>query len=189
MKTGLFIGSVVGFVVCMFVGLFLLTARNGIVVNFMRQSLVEQNNRLEIEDGKHVIVITREPKAVPELSIDCKAIRLTDASGEEEIRFLRPNQEAIIKFTVKNEGGSANNIEVYWNILQSAKELKLIRPQDPIAKLGRSGRDLYEIKVIAGNMEGQNIVLEFYPGEKGLVPMNKYPVCRFEFVVRPSLKF
>ena len=148
MKTGLFVGSVVGFVVCLFAGLFLLTARNGIVVNFLRQSLVEQGNRLEIEDGKHVIVITREPKAAPELSIDCKAIRLTDASGEEGLPFLRPNQEAIIEFTVKNEGGSANNVKVSRDPRsQLPKGLELTHAQEPIAKLGRYGSQLKCIRL------------------------------------------
>ena len=172
-------GFALGFVA--FVVIFFLVVRNGIIVNRLRQALVEQNNRLEIEDGKHVIVITRETKAASELSIDCDAIRLTNLSGETDLPFLPPNQEAIIKFTVKNEGGSANNVRVYC---RSNRGLELTHTQDPITKLGRYGSQSYKIKVMARNMKAQKITLEFYPAEGPVRALkNKGPVCPFELRV------
>lgn len=180
---GIFIWGVVLYIA------FLVVGRNSVVVMIIRQSLIEQNNRLEIEDGKQNIIITREERPASELSIDCDAIRLTDLSGKVELEdnLIPPDQEAIIEFTVKNDGGRANNIEVYWDKSQFPKGLELTRIEDPIAKLGRSGSQLYKIKVIAKDMKAQDIVLRFYPGERisGSVPkqVNKVPICEFIFTV------
>ena len=174
-------------VVLGFIVVFLVVGPERIAVNLIRQSLAEKKNRLEIEDGAHVIVITREVQAPSELSIDCDAIRLTNLSGETDLSFLPPNQEAIINFTVKNEGGSANNVMVHWSKSQLPKGLELTRTQDPIAKLGRSGSQSYKIKVIARNMKAQNIVLDFYPGEVTSKPipvsMITSAVCKYDLVI------
>ena len=187
MKFVYFVGGIVfSIVVCAII--FGFVVQDGIILDFTRQALIEQDNRLEIEDGKHVIIITRREREAPELSIDCDKIHLTDLSGETVLPFLRPNQKAIIKFTVNNDGGTANNVEVYWGSLQVPKGLELTRTQ-PIGKLERHGVKPYEIEVIARNMGAQKIVLEFYPiGKMGLVlaSMNEGPVCQFEFVVAPE---
>ncbi len=164
--------------IVVFIIIFRIVVQDGIVLNLTRQSLVEQDNRLEIEDGKHVIVITREEQAAPELSIDCDAIRLTNLSGETELEdnLLPPSQEAIIEFIVKNDGGSANNVEVHWSkSLQLPKGLELVRIQDPIPKLKRYNRQSYKMKVIARDMKAQVIVLEFYPVEKASRSLLKHP--------------
>ena len=185
-RVGLVIISIC-FVVLGFI--FFFVVRNGVVVGILRQSLIKQNNRLEIEDGKHDIIITREERPPSELSIDCDTIRLTDLSGKVELadNLLSPDQEAIIEFTVKNNGGHANNVEVSWDKLQVPKGLELTRIGDPIAKLGRYGSQLYKIKVIARGMKAQDIVLDFYPRERtsGSVPkpVDKPPICQFIFTV------
>lgn len=192
MKTqGVLIGVLIGvFLAGVVLGIvFIVVGRNGVAVMIIRQSLIKQNNRLEIEDGKHDIIITRGERPPSELSIDCDTIRLTDLSGKVELadNLLSPDQEAIIEFTVKNNGGRANNVEVSWYKLQVPKGLVLTRIEDPIAKLGRSGSQLYKIKVIARGMKAQDIVLGFYPRERtsGSVPkqVNTAPICEFIFTV------
>ncbi len=157
----------------------LLKQLNGVVVNLIRPAL-KQNNRLEIEDGKHVIVITRELKAAPELSIDCDRISLTDLSGDTKLTYLPPNQEAIINFKVKNDGGTANNVEVYWSSSSFPEGLELTR-QEPIV-IGRSGSKSYKVKVIARNMGAQNIVLKF-SHEETSVSSSPPHVCEFTLTV------
>ena len=174
---GFLVGAIV--VLAIIFGIFV---QDGIILDLTRQAL-EEKKRLEIEDGKHLIVITRDEQPAPELSIDCDKIRLTDLSGETGLPFLPPNQEAIIKFIVENNGGSANNVEVSWKKSpQFPKGLKLTRIQDPIQKLKRSGSESYAIKVIAGNMKAQDIDLEFYPREKisGAAPEK---TCEFTLTV------
>ena len=134
-----FLGGIAFSIIVLLIVLFAVV-RNNIVVDLIRQSVIKQNNRLEIADGEYDIIITREVRPAPELSIDCDEIRLTDTSGdrERENKLLPPNQEAIIEFTVKNGGGRANNVEVYWYGSHFPKGLDLTRIQEPIAKLGRS---------------------------------------------------
>lgn len=184
---GVFAG--IFFSIVIFIAVFGIVGRYRIFVELTRQSLLKENNRLEIEDGEHVVIITREVPSPSELSIDCDAIRLTNLSGETELegRLLPPNQEAIIEFTVKNDGGYAKNVEVYWSRSQFPKGLELTRIQDPIAKLGKFGSQLYKVEIIARNMKAQDIILGFYPGEKTSKSVSKEkakgPVCEFLFTV------
>ena len=163
--------------------------RDSVIVMLTRESLIKEKKPLEIEDGEHIIVITRKPREASELSIDCDTIHLTNLSGEARIEdnLLRPNQKAIIKFMVKNNGGRANNVEVSWDKSQLPKGLELNRIQEPIAELVKLGDESYKVEVMPRNMKAQNIVLEFYPIEKtvgaGAKQGSKGPVCEFAFIV------
>ena len=158
----------VGIFLSAFLGIILYSVFiDSIVISHLPQLLIKQNNHLEIEDGKYDIIITREECPPSELSIVCDTIRLTDLSGEVELadNLLSPNKAAIIEFTVKNDGGRTEDVEVFWKKSQVPSGLQLTRIENPIAKLGRAGSQLYKIKVIARDMKAQDIVLDFYPRE------------------------
>ncbi len=136
---------------------------------------------------EHRIDLKRMDRELPQLSIT--KVRLTDHSGSEKYE-LRSSDEGIIECTIKNIGGTAEDIVVNWQLKEPKKlpeQLKLAHPIKAISELKKNSSKVYKISVKTIDMEKVgHFKINLYSFHKGQRTYGNPK--EFDFDVAPKLE-